>query len=151
MNYRLNGRSVLASVRNHPRWAAAIAVPVLAVSVVTGTTMASARPRPTLAVSASSLQAKPAAHIMDFGSAPASKQIHPKGHAKSIPEPWNIDGCDHDYGTPNQCVPWTVPGATTQAKCAWLQSHGFGPLAVPGKNRQHLPENAKGDACPANV
>ena len=25
MNYRLNGRSVLASVRNHPRWAAAVA------------------------------------------------------------------------------------------------------------------------------
>ena len=88
---------------------------------------------------------------MNFGSAPAGKQIHPRGHAKSIKESWHIDGCDHDYGAPDQCVPWSIPGATPQAKCAWLQSNGFGPLAVLGKNRQHLPEDAKGDACPANV
>ena len=151
MNYRLNVRSVLARVRNHPRWAAAVAVPVLAASVVTGTTMASARPQPTLAVSASALQAKPAAHIMNFASDPGGKRVYPHGHAKSVKVSWHVDGCDHDYGTANQCVPWTIPGATPQAKCAWLQSHGFGPLAVPGKNRQHLPENAQGDACPANV
>jgi hypothetical protein len=151
MNYRLNGRSVLAGVRNHPRWAAAVAVPVLAASVITGTTMASARPQPTLAVSASALHAKPAAHVMNFGSAPAGKQMHPRGNGKSIHEPWNIDGCDHDYGAANQCVPWSIPGKTAQAKCAWLQSNGFGPLTVPGKNRQHLPENAEGDACPANA
>ena len=145
------GRGVLAGVRNHPWWAAAIAVPVLAASVVTGTTMASARPQATLAVSASALSAAPAAHVMNFGSAPAAKQIHPRGNGKSIPESWHIDGCDHDYGAANQCVPWSIPGTTAQAKCAWLQSNGFGPLAVPGKNRQHLPENAEGDACPANV
>ena len=151
MNYKPFRRSVLAGIRNHPRWAAAVAVPVVAASVITGTTMASARPQPTLAVSASALQAKPAAHVMNFGSAPAGKQIHPRGHAKAIKEPWNIDGCDHNYGAANQCVPWAIPGATPQAKCAWLQSKGFGPLTVPGKNRQQLPENAEGDACPANV
>jgi hypothetical protein len=150
MNYRLNGRGVLAGVRNHPRWAAAVAVPVLAASVITGTTMASARPQPTLAVSASALKAAPAQHVMKYGHLAGAKVI-PKGHAKSVKVSWHVDGCDHDYGTASQCVPWTIPGATPQAKCAWLQSHGFGPLAVPGKNRQDLPENAAGDACPANV
>jgi hypothetical protein len=150
MNYKPFGRSVLTGARNHPWWAAAVAVPVLAASVFTGTTMASARPQPMLAVPASALKAAPAPHIMVFGTSGA-KKIYPKGHAKSIPEPFNIDGCDHNYGTANQCVPWAIPGATPQAKCAWLKSNGFGPLSVPGKNRQHLPENAAGDACPATT
>jgi hypothetical protein len=151
MNYKPFGRGVLAGVRNHPRWAVAVAVPVLAASVVTGTTMASAHPEPTLAVSSSALQAKPAAHVMKFAADPGGKRIYPRGHSKSVKESWHVDGCDHDYGTANQCVPWSIPGATPQAKCAWLQSNGFGPLTVPGTNRQHLPENAAGDACPANV
>jgi hypothetical protein len=151
MNYKPFGRSVLTGVRNHPWWAAAVAVPVLAASVVTGTTMASAGPQPTLAVSASALQAKPSAHVMNFAAAPGAKRMHPHGDGKGIKESWHIDGCDHDYGTANQCVPWKIPGATVQAKCAWLQAHGFGPLSVPGTNRQHLPENAEGHACPANV
>jgi hypothetical protein len=150
MNSKPIGRSVLTGVRNHPWWAAAVAVPVLAASVITGTTMASAGPQPTLAVSASALRAAPAQHVMNFGS-PAGKQIHPRGNGKPIKEPWNIDGCDHDYGTANQCVPWSVPGATPQAKCAWLKSNGFGPLTIAGKNRQHLPENAEGEACGASA
>jgi hypothetical protein len=150
MNYKPFGRGVLTGVRNHPWWVAAVAVPVLATSVVAGTTMASARPQPTLAVSASALQAKPSAHVMNFGT-DRTKRIYPHGHAKSVQESWHIDGCDHDYGTANQCVPWAIPGATAQAKCAWLQSHGFGSLTVPGTNRQQLPENAEGEACPANV
>jgi len=150
MNYKPFGQSVLTGVRNHPRWAAAIAVPVLAASVITGTTMASARPEPTLAVSASAFHAKPGSHVLKFAGA-GGRQIHPRGHAKSVKESWHVDGCDHDYGTGDQCVPWSIPGATSQAKCAWLQSHGFGPLTVPGTNRQHLPESAAGVACPANV
>ena len=151
MNYKPFGRSIFTGVRNHPWWTAAVAVPVLAASVFTGTTMASARPQPMLAVPASALKAAPAAHIMVFGSGSGAKKIYPRGHAKSVKEPWNLDGCDHDYGTANQCVPWAIPGPTAQAKCAWLKSNGFGPLSVPGKNRQHLPENAAGDACPATT
>ena len=150
MKYLLNARSALTGVRNHPWWAAAVAVPVLAASVVTGTTMASARPQPTLAVSASALKAAPAQHVMKYSHL-AGQKVYPKGHSKSVKVSWHIDGCDHDYGTANQCVPWTIPGATPQAKCAWLQSNGFGPLTVPGTNRQHLPENTAGEACPANV
>lgn len=150
MNYRPSGRGILTGLRRHPRWAAAVAVPVLAASVITGTTMASARPEPTLPVSASALKAAPAQHVMKYGHL-AGEKVYTKGHAKAVKESWHVDGCDHDYGTANQCVPWSVPGATPQAKCAWLQSNGFGPLTVPGTNRQHLPENAAGVACPANA
>lgn len=151
MNNKPFGRSVLTGIRNHPWLAAAVAAPVLAASVVTGTTMASAGPQPTLAVSASALHAAPAPHIMNFASDPGGKKVYGSKHPVTVKVSWHVDGCDHDYGTANQCVPWAIPGATPQAKCAWLQSNGFGPLAVPGKNRQHLPENADGKACPANV
>jgi hypothetical protein len=55
-----------------------------------------------------------------------------------VPEPANIDGCDHDYGNSGQCVPWTIPGSTITQRCAWLTAHGFGPLAVAGTDRQAL-------------
>jgi hypothetical protein len=58
-----------------------------------------------------------------------------------------VTGCDFDYGTAGQCVPWTVPGASPQARCAWLRSNGFGPLRVAGTNRQNLTEDARGYAC----
>jgi hypothetical protein len=151
MNDKTFGRSVFTGIRNHPWLAAAVAASVLTASVVTGTTMASAGPQPTLAVSASALHAAPAPHIMNFASDPGGKKVYGSKHPVTVKVAWHIDGCDHDYGIPGQCVPWSVPGATPQAKCAWLQSKGFGPLAVPGKNRQHLPVNAAGEACPANV
>jgi hypothetical protein len=66
-----------------------------------------------------------------------------------VPEPNNIDGCDHDYGAVGQCVPWTVPGTTTQQRCAWLSAHGFGPLAITGEDRQHLDPVHAGTACAA--
>jgi hypothetical protein len=61
----------------------------------------------------------------------------------------NIDGCDHSYGTISQCVPWEFPAGVTD-KCAWLRAHGFGPLAVHGRDRQHLDTNGDGTACGPN-
>ncbi|HTR95325.1 MAG TPA: hypothetical protein VMI73_26635 [Trebonia sp.] len=145
MNRKLLGRSILTGVRNHPWWTAAVTVPVVAASVLTGTTMASARPQPTLAVSASALRAAPKQHIMSFGS--GGKKVYTRGHSKSVAESWHADGCDHDYGAPNQCVPWSIPGATPQAKCAWLKSNGFGALKVYRTNRQQLPEDGAGYVC----
>jgi hypothetical protein len=60
----------------------------------------------------------------------------------------HIDGCDRNYGTPAQCVPWTFPAATTDA-CGWLAAHGFGPLVVVGTDRQGLDRNGDGIACGA--
>ena len=60
----------------------------------------------------------------------------------------HIDGCDRNYGTPAQCVPWTFPAGTTDA-CGWLAGHGFGPLVVVGTDRQGLDRNGDGIACGA--
>jgi hypothetical protein len=150
MNRNTKVRGVLAAVRRHPARAAAIGIPlVIAASVFTGTTMASARPEATLAVPAAALNAAPAQHVMlfdnDLPSAPAqAKLVAPK-------IAWNADGCDHDYGTGNVCVPWAIPGATPQAKCAWLTSQGFAEVKVYGTNRQGLPENAEGYVCAAGA
>ena len=66
-----------------------------------------------------------------------------------VPEPWNVDGCDHDYGPANVCVPWAVPGSTTAAKCEWLLGNGFAPFKVYGKDRQDLNPAHTALACSA--
>jgi hypothetical protein len=144
MNRNTKVRGALAAVRRHPARAAAICVPLVAVSVFSGTTMASARPQATLPVPAGAVNAAPAQHVMLFGN-------NLSGHVakfKSAPKiAFNEDGCDHNYGSPNQCVPWQIPGSTGAARCAWLESMGFGAVQVSGTNRQDLPEDAQGYAC----
>jgi hypothetical protein len=58
----------------------------------------------------------------------------------------NIDGCDHNYGAPTQCVPWTFPAGTAD-KCGWLTEHGFAALKVVGTDRQHLDPDHDRIAC----
>ena len=141
----------VSGVRRHPWRAALVCVPLLiAGSVYTSTAVASARPQPLLAVPASALSAAPAPHVLTFGKDANKVVTDVKPGAVAVKEPWNIDGCDHDYGTPNQCVPWAIPVPASKA-CAWLESMGFGPLQVVGKNRQHLPENAQGYVCASNA
>jgi hypothetical protein len=132
-------------VRRHPARAAAICVPLVAASVLTGTTMASARPEATLAVPTAALNAAPAQHVMLFDNDLTGHVAKFKPGAPKIA--FNEDGCDHNYGSPNECVPWQIPGSTTAAQCAWLKSMGFGVIKVYGTNRQHLPENAQGYVC----
>jgi hypothetical protein len=148
MNRNSRVRGALAGVRRHPARAVAICVPLIAASVFTGTTMASARPEATLAVPAAAVNAAPAQHVMLFGNdLPSQKAVKPA--APKIA--WNEDGCDHDYGTPNQCVPWQIPGSTGAARCAWLESMGFGAVKLYGTNRQDLPEYAQGFVCAAGT
>jgi len=146
MNLNIKMRSVLVGVRRHPARAAAIAVPVLiAASVVTGTTIASARPEATLAVPAAALTAAPAQHVLLFDNdLPKTGAVVKTTPVKIA---FNEDGCDHDYGPGDDCVPWKIPGSTIAAQCAWLRSMGFGALKVYGTNRQHLPEDAQGYVC----
>ena len=56
------------------------------------------------------------------------------------------DGCDHGYGDVNQCVPTRFPPGVADG-CAWLKSHGFGPLVVHGEDRLGLDRNRDGIAC----
>ncbi|MGD0699390.1 MAG: hypothetical protein ABSA02_05850 [Trebonia sp.] len=145
MNLNTTMHSALAGVRRHPVRAAAICVPLVLASVFTGTTMASARPEATLTVPVTALNAAPAQHVMLFDNGLPSQPAQAKLVTPKIA--WNVDGCDHDYGTANVCVPWAIPGATPQAKCAWLTSNGFAELKVYGTNRQDLPETAEGYVC----
>jgi hypothetical protein len=147
MNRKFKLRGAVTAVRHHPVRAAAICVPLLAASVLTGQSMASATPTPTLAVSQAALNAAPAPHVLIADNNMSSQVVKVKPAKAGIKEPWNLDGCDHDYGTPNQCVPWQIPGSTSAAKCTWLASMGFGSLQVYGTNRQDLPENAQGYVC----
>jgi hypothetical protein len=143
---RTTAKAVPGGIRRHPGRTLAICVPLLAVSVFTGTTVASARPEATLAVSPSALSATPAPLVENFDGGLTGPRMKTYTHPRVIPIPFNEDGCDHNYGTPNQCVPWKIPAPPGQA-CAWLQSNGFGPLKVYGTNRQNLPENAAGYVC----
>jgi hypothetical protein len=150
MNRNSRVRSALAAVRRHPARAAAIGVPlVVAASVFTGATMASAGPEATLAVSRAALNAAPAQHVMIFDNDLPSQSAKVRPVAPKVA--WNEDGCDHDYGTPNQCVPWKIPGSTGAARCAWLESMGFGAVKVYGTNRQDLPEYGQGYVCAAGI
>jgi hypothetical protein len=149
MNRNTRVRSALAGVRRYPARAAAICVPLVAASVLTGTTMASARPEATLAVSAAALNAAPSQHVMLFDNdLPKTGAVVKAAPVKIA---FNEDGCDHDYGPPNECVPWQIPGSTSAAKCAWLKSMGFGALKVYGTNRQDLAEDAQGYVCAAGA
>ncbi len=145
MNRNTRVRSAISGVRRHPARAAAICVPLVAASVFTGTTMASARPEATLTVPAAALNAAPAQHVLLFDNDLPSQTAKVKLVTPKVA--WNEDGCDHDYGSPNQCVPWQIPGSTGAARCAWLESMGFGAIKVSGTNRQDLPEDAQGYVC----
>jgi hypothetical protein len=141
--------AVLAGVRRRPLRAVAICVSLLAASVFTGTTVASAHPEPRLAVSQAELNAAPAPFVRSFNSPLTGKRAAVYKHPRHIHVGWNVDGCDHDYGTPNQCVPWKIPASSGQAACAWLKANGFGPVRVYGRDRQHLDSNQDGIACDA--
>jgi hypothetical protein len=147
MNMNTTTRGALTAVRRHPVLTAAVCAPVLAASIFYGSTMASASPTPTLAVSSAALHAAPAQHVLLFDNSLPTPTPTVKPSAPVLN--WHVTGCDSDYGTASQCVPWTIPGSTSQAKCAWLRSHGFGPLQVVGTNRQDLTENAQGYVCAA--
>jgi len=138
-------RGACAAIRRHPARAAAICLLLLAASALYGSTLASASPIPTLAVSAAALRAAPAPHVLLFDNDLPTPR--PAGRVAALTLGGHVTGCDSDYGTADQCVPWAIPGSTRQAKCAWLRANGFGPLPVAGINRQHLAENGRGYVC----
>jgi hypothetical protein len=140
-------RNVLTWARSGPRPATAtLAALIGCVTIVAGATVAAAHPTPSLSVSKSAVRARPAPHILDF-----ARDLHgarlklPKG-PHHVTVAWNVDGCDHDYGSANKCVPWTIPAPAGQG-CEWLAAHGFGLLPVRGRDRLGLDTNHDGIAC----
>ena len=147
MNRNTKVRSALAGVRRHPARAAAIGVPLLvAASVLAGTTMASAGPE---------ADARGRGGGAERGPGPARDALRQRparraGAGSSWSRPrsrgtWTA--ATTTTARANVCVPWTIPGATPQAKCAWLTSNGFTDLKVYGTDRQDLPEDAQGYVC----
>jgi hypothetical protein len=115
----------------------------------------SSNPRPstmatTRAAPGSPARANPASagpHLQPYALA-LGGAVHPPLASPTTPvvQPITVDGCDHDYGTPSQCVPLTYPAGVAD-RCAWLLAHGFGPMKVVGTDSEHLDIDHNGIAC----
>ncbi|ATO85400.1 hypothetical protein ACWT_5985 [Actinoplanes sp. SE50] len=93
---------------------------------------------------------RPAPFVQHFAGGPAASPAAPrKSPAGPVKVSAFVDGCDHNYGTPTQCVPLTFPGGLTDAatKCAWLTAHGFTSLVVAGRDDQRLDPDGDHVAC----
>ncbi|GAA4588933.1 hypothetical protein BJY16_008726 [Actinoplanes octamycinicus] len=92
----------------------------------------------------------PAPFVQRFAAEPTATPLPPR---QSPTAPLTVsafvDGCDHNYGTPTQCVPLTFPAGVTGTggKCAWLAAHGFTGLIVAGRDAQDLDADGDGIAC----
>ncbi|MCU7728511.1 hypothetical protein ODJ79_32775 [Actinoplanes sp. KI2] len=131
---------------------AAVAPPVVVDSTWPSPSVAavhSTTPTPP-AVPSAGASPKAAPFVQHFGdgttASPLPKQKSPTAPLKV---PAFVDGCDHHYGTPTQCVPLVFPAgvAGTEGKCAWLAAHGFTDLIVAGKDSQGLDADGDGVAC----
>ena len=151
MTHKISLRGVGSGIRRHPGRAAAVAVPLLAASVFTGTTMASATPEPRLALSLAQLNAAPGADInTTFASGLSGQVVKTHKDQAKLQARMGDDGCDHNYsdGNVNACVPWQIPAPPGKA-CAFLLGNGYPALKVVGTDRQHLDTNHDGIACDA--
>ncbi|MFE5284354.1 hypothetical protein ACFRAQ_05195 [Nocardia sp. NPDC056611] len=89
----------------------------------------------------------PAPHVNEFAQHPAAPAQRPAPPTDKAPVAESVDGCDHAYGTPGQCVPWNFP-PRTHDRCAWLRDHGLTSLPLVGKRDRHnLDRNKDGTAC----
>ncbi len=92
--------------------------------------------------------ATPAPHILPFADSPKGPRQGPLAPSNGVKVEAGIDGCDHRYGTPAQCVPWTLPaGVKDKDHCVWLREHGLHTLRVVGDDRLKLDKNRDGIAC----
>jgi len=138
----MNLKSVLARVRTGPALATAalIALITAGITVLALTTTVPAHASPAVK------RPTPAPHILNFANKLSGARIKLPTGPTHVAVPWNVDGCDHAYGTANQCVPWTIPGRAAN-RCHWLAAHGFGKLKVRGTDRLHLDTNGDRMAC----
>ena len=145
----MNAQKILSSLRERPRRAALVVAPLVAgAAIFAGATASAAHDAPHLAVPAKAAAERPRPYVHDFADGLRDKPLRNLAGPHRVAVAWNVDGCDHDYGTANQCVPWSIPAPAGQ-RCQWLKADGFGPLKVYGRDRQHLDTNLDGVACDA--
>lgn len=99
------------------------------------------------------------------GATPLPEPTEPEAYATGLPEPLIVasrpgtpptspavdfpaDGCDHDYGEPDQCIPWGLPEGLEdiKAKCAYLKPDGK-TFRVRGGDRHRVDPDKNGIAC----
>lgn len=100
-------------------------------------------------------------YIRDFANDLSGEVHSPLPTPETFSHGPNIDGCDRGYGVRGECVPYNFPSGvadTPEAKCAWLASHQFRALEVPGEDRHGLvppdgPQAPSGNpyACPNDL
>jgi len=94
--------------------------------------------------------ASAAPFVQHFADGPTASPL-PKQKSPTAPLKVSafVDGCDHNYGSPTQCVPLVFPGGVTgvEGKCAWLAAHGFTSVIVAGRDSQGLDTDGDGLAC----
>ncbi|WP_460363166.1 hypothetical protein, partial [Actinocorallia lasiicapitis] len=118
------------------------APPVAAETALPESAPPSAEPRP---------RAAPSVTPQATGLADEAFSADPKAvsSAKPAEVAEGYDGCDHNYGTVSQCVPWRFPDGIGRVpdKCEWLRLNGFRDLPVVGKDRQGLDADGDKIAC----
>ncbi|GAA0688810.1 hypothetical protein GCM10010193_48650 [Kitasatospora atroaurantiaca] len=145
-------------LKSIPSVLVAVAVAGAAAGTTLGLAQASptAAPAPATVVQQDSAQATPAPHILDFAHGLKDSPKKLPASATAVPQPVDVDGCDHDYGVIGQCVPVAFPpgvGTSTQERCDWLKAHGFKELKVHNrakaadKDKLKLDKNKDGVAC----
>jgi hypothetical protein len=143
----MDAKKILGNVRGRPRRTALMIAPLVAgAAIFAGATASAAHDAPHLDVPAKAAAQRPGPYVHDFARGLKNKPLRNPRGPRHVTVAWNVDGCDHDYGTANQCVPWAIPAPAGQ-RCQWLSAHGFGPLRVYGRDRQNLDSNQDGIAC----
>ncbi|MET7902471.1 galactose oxidase early set domain-containing protein [Streptomyces sp. NPDC005355] len=89
------------------------------------------------------------AHTQPFADDPsAAPKPKKQRRARAVTLAEGYDGCDHTYGTGDQCVPWRFPRGVAKAdRCAWLLARGYGAMKTHGRDRHRLDRNRDGTAC----
>jgi hypothetical protein len=102
---------------------------------------------PTPTPTTESANQRPDPLIRDFarqpGVAPLPPQPSPTG---GVELPYNVNGCDFNYGNVGQCIPAQFPASVTD-RCAWLARQGLVSIPVNGTDRHGLDVDGDRIAC----
>lgn len=85
--------------------------------------------------------ARPAPHIELYATALQGEVHKPLATPEVFSYGDNLGGCDLNYGSGRECLPYNFPRQvknTAAAKCAWLKKEGFPPMEVAHTDRQGL-------------
>jgi hypothetical protein len=109
-----------------------------------------AAPTPAPAPATESANQRPDPLIRDFARQPGVEPLPPQpSPTAGVELPYNINGCDLNYGTVKQCIPAQFPASVTD-RCAWLARQGLVSIPVNGIDRHGLDVDGDRIACEPN-